>query len=159
MISSNRHDRTLARNRKARHLYEILETEEAGLALVGTEVKSVRDGKVNLGEGHVVFERGEAYLVGCHISQYSHSGYADHDPLRRRKLLLHKRQIVRLASKVREKGLTVVPLRLFLEGSWIKVEIALVRGKKLHDKRETLRQRTLEREADQALKDGQGRSR
>jgi SsrA-binding protein len=159
MTDRSRQERTLARNRKARHLYEILETEVAGLALLGTEVKSVRAGRVNLGEAHVAFERGEAFLVGCHISQYPNSGYADHDPLRRRKLLLHKRQIVRLASKVREKGLTVVPLSLFLEGNWIKIEIALVRGKKLYDKRETLKRRTLEREADQALKDGRAKPR
>ena len=147
-------ERILARNRKARHLYEILETEVAGLMLLGTEVKSIRDGRVNLGEGHVVFEGGEAFLVGCHISQYPNSGYADHDPLRRRKLLLHKREIIRWASKVREKGFTVVPLSLFLDGNWIKLEIALVRGKRLHDKRETLRRRTLDREAEQAVKEG-----
>jgi len=143
--------KVLATNRKARHEYHILETETAGIELMGTEVKAARDGRVNLGEAHVTFEAGQGYLVGCHIGGYSHAGYAAHDPLRRRRLLLHKRQILRLAGKVREKGLTVVPLKMFVEGNWIKLEIALVRGKLLHDKRETLRRRTLEREAEQDL--------
>jgi len=143
--------RVLATNRKARHQYHILETDVAGLELMGTEVKAARDGRVNLGEAYVSFEAGQAFLVGCHIGVYSHAGYAAHDPLRRRRLLLHKRQIQRLASKVVEKGLTVVPLAMFVEGNWIKLEIALVRGKLLHDKRETLRQRTLDREAEQEL--------
>jgi len=143
--------RALATNRKARHVYHILEPVVAGLELLGTEVKAARAGRVNLGEAHVVFERGQAYLVGCHIGSYENAGYAAHDPVRRRRLLLHKSQILRLASKSREKGMTVVPLRLFLEGNWIKVEVALVRGKQEHDKRETLRQRTLDREAEQEL--------
>jgi SsrA-binding protein len=141
--------RALATNRKARHRYHILERETAGLELLGTEVKAARDGRVNLGEAFVAFEAGQAFLVGCHIGPYSSSGYASHDPLRRRRLLMHKRQILRLAGKVKEKGLTVVPLQLFLDGNWIKLEIALVRGKLLHDKRETLRRRTLDREAEQ----------
>jgi SsrA-binding protein len=143
--------RALATNRKARHQYHILELEVAGLELLGTEVKAARAGRVNLGEAHVTFVGGEAFLVGCHIGSYDNAGYASHDPLRRRRLLLHKRQILRLAGKSREKGYTVVPLRLFLEGNWIKVEVALVRGKAEHDKRETLRQRTLDREAEQEL--------
>ncbi len=143
--------RALATNRKARHLYHILEPVVAGLELLGTEVKAARAGRVNLGEAHVVFEKGQAYLVGCHIGSYENAGYAAHDPVRRRRLLLHKNQILRLASKSREKGMTVVPLRFFLEGNWIKVEVALVRGKQEHDKRETLRQRTLDREAEQEL--------
>lgn len=147
--------RVLASNRAARHRYHILEREVAGLELVGSEVKSARDGRVNLKEGFVQFEGGEAYLVGCHIGQYANAGYSHHDPLRRRRLLLHKRQILRLAAKVVEKGLTVVPLTLLLEGNWIKLEIGLVRGKQLHDKRETLRRRTLDREAEQALKEHQ----
>jgi SsrA-binding protein len=145
--------RILATNRKARHVYHILESEVAGIELLGTEVKAIRDGKVNLKEAFVVFAEGEAFLVGCHVGAYDAAGYAHHDPVRRRRLLLHKRQIERLASKVQEKGLTVVPLKVFLEGNWIKIEIALVRGKQLHDKRETLRQRTLDREAEQAMKD------
>ncbi len=143
----------LATNRKARHAYEILERLEAGIELLGTEVKAVRAGRINLKEGHVSFAGGEAFLVGCHISPYEHAGYSVHDPLRRRRLLLHKREILRLAGKVQEKGFTVIPLSVYLEGNWIKVEIALARGKHLHDKRETLRRRTLDREAEQAIKE------
>lgn len=145
--------RTLALNRKARHLYHVLEKDVAGIELAGTEVKAIRAGRINLKEAFVVFDGGEAFLVSCHIGHYENSGYAAHDPVRRRKLLLHKRQIERLASKVREKGLTVVPLAVYLDGRWIKVEIAVVRGKHAHDKRETLRQRTLDREAEQAIKE------
>lgn len=145
--------RVLARNRKARHTYHILEREVAGLELLGTEVKAIRAGKINIKEGYVAFAGGEAFLVGCHVGSYDNAGYAGHDPVRRRRLLLQKREIERLASKVAEKGLTVVPLEVFLAGNWIKIEIALVRGKQLHDKRETLRQRTLDREAEQAIKD------
>jgi SsrA-binding protein len=115
-------------------------------------VKSAREGRVNLKEAHVSFTRGEAFLVGCHIGNYESAGYVSHDPIRRRRLLLHKQQIERLAGKVQEKGLTVVPLAMILDGNWIKVEIALARGKMLHDKRETLRQRTLDREAEQELR-------
>ena len=145
--------KVLARNRKARHTYHILEREVAGMELLGTEVKAIRAGKINIKEGYVAFAGGEAFLVGCHVGSYDNAGYAGHDPVRRRRLLLQKREIERLASKVAEKGLTVVPLEVFLVGNWIKIEIALVRGKQLHDKRETLRQRTLDREAEQAIKD------
>ncbi len=143
----------VATNRKAKHDYHILETVEAGVELLGTEVKAIRAGRINLKEAHVNFKGGEAFLVGCHISPYEHSGYAGHDPLRQRRLLLQKRQIVRLASTVQEKGLTVVPVEVVLDGNWIKIRVALVRGKQLHDKRETLRLRTLEREADQEMKE------
>ena len=144
--------KVLASNRKARHEYHILEREVAGVELLGTEVKSAREGRVNLTDSYVAFTGGQAYLVGCHISSYQHSGYASHDPMRRRRLLLHKHQIERLAGKVQEKGLTVVPLAMVVEGNWIKVEVALARGKLLHDKRETLRRRTLDREAEQDLR-------
>ena len=147
--------RVLATNRKARHTYHLLEKETAGIELLGTEVKAIRAGRINLKEGYVAFVGGQAYLVGCHIGNYENAGYAGHDPLRRRRLLLHKRQIERFAGKVQEKGLTVVPLAVYLEGNWIKVEIALARGKQLHDKRDTLRRRTLDREAEQAIKDRQ----
>lgn len=143
----------MATNRKARHDYHLLETLEAGVELLGTEVKAIRAGRINLKEAHVTFKGGEAFLVGCHISPYEHSGYSGHDPLRQRRLLLQKRQIFRLASKVQEKGLTVLPVEVVLDGHWIKVLLALARGKQLHDKRETLRQRTLDREAEQAMKD------
>ena len=145
--------RVLATNRKARHVYHILEKETAGIELLGTEVKAIREGKINLKEAYVSFAGGEAFLVGCHVGAYEAAGYACHDPVRRRRLLLNKREIERLTSKVQEKGLTVVPLSAFLDGNWIKIEIALVRGKQLHDKRETLRQRTLDREAEQAIKE------
>ncbi len=144
----------LASNRKARHIYHLLERELAGIELLGSEVKSAREGRVNLAEAYVSFSRGEAFLVGCHIATYKNAGYAGHEPLRRRRLLLHKKQIERLASKVHEKGFTVVPLAMVVEGNWIKVEIALARGKLVHDKRETLRQRTLDREAEQELRRG-----
>ena len=147
--------RVLATNRKARHTYHILERDIAGIELLGSEVKAIRAGKINLKEGYVAFAKGEAYLVGCHVGAYEAAGYAGHDPVRRRRLLLHKRQIERLTSKVKEKGFTVVPLAVYLEGNWIKVEIGLARGKHVRDKRETLRQRTLDREAEQAIKDRQ----
>lgn len=148
--------RVIAQNRRARHLYHFLEHEVAGIELRGTEVKAIRDGKVNLTDAHVQFRAGEAILVGCHIGGYEHAGYAGHEPRRERRLLLHRRQIDRLASKVQEKGLTVIPTAVVLVGNWIKVEIALARGKQLHDKRETLRRRTLDREAEQALKGQRG---
>ena len=113
--------KVLATNRRARHDYHLLETEVAGIELLGTEVKAVRSGRVNLKEAHVHFVQGEAYLVGCHISPYESAGYASHDPIRRRRLLLKKRQILRLSAKVQEKGYTVVPLEMALEGNWIKV--------------------------------------
>jgi SsrA-binding protein len=145
--------RVLATNRKARHTYHLLERETAGIELLGTEVKAIRAGKINLKEAYIAFVGGEAFLVGCHVGAYDAAGYAHHDPVRRRRLLLHKREIERLGSKVREKGLTVVPLVVFLDGNLIKIEIALARGKQLHDKRETLRRRTLDREAEQAIKE------
>ena len=149
--------RVIAQNRKARHLYHFLEHEVAGIELRGTEVKAIRDGRVNLTDAHVHFSAGQAVLMGCHIGPYEHGGYAGHEPRRPRRLLMHKRQIERLAAKVQEKGLTVIPTAIVLVGNWIKVEIALARGKQLHDKRETLRRRTLDREAEQDLKDGRGR--
>jgi len=143
----------LATNRKARFEYELLERITAGIALTGSEVKSVRAGHAKLMEGWVSFEGGEAFLADVNISPYENAGYSNHDPTRRRKLLLAKRDIIRLASKVAEKGLSVVPLALGVEGNWIKVELALVRGKKLYDKRETIKRRTLDREAAAAMKD------
>ena len=145
--------KVLAANRRARYEYEFLERLIAGVALTGSEVKSVRDGHAKLQDGWVAFEGGEAFLAGVHIAPYENAGYASHDPTRRRKLLLAKRDITRLASKVAEKGLTVVPIAIGVEGNWIKVELALAKGKKLHDKRETLRQRTMDREAAAAMKE------
>jgi SsrA-binding protein len=143
----------LAANRRARFEYHLLERFTAGIALTGSEVKSVREGRINLQDGYVAFENGEAFLADVHITPYKNAGYALQDPTRRRKLLLHRRDLDRLQSKVVEKGLTVVPLAVGVEGNWIKVEIALAKGKQLHDKRETIKRRTLAREAAAALKD------
>jgi SsrA-binding protein len=151
--------KVLATNRQARHEYHLLERTEAGIVLEGCEVKSIREGRVNLKEAFVEFVGGQAFLVGCHINPYVNAGYAAPDPLRRRRLLLHKREILRLAGKVQEKGLTVVPLTMVLDGNWIKVEIALVRGKHQHDHRETLRRRVMDREMEQAIKERRGRAR
>jgi SsrA-binding protein len=145
--------KVLVVNRRARFEYELLERLVAGLALTGSEVKSVRAGRVSLVEGHVAFEGGAAYLVNVNIAPYDNAGYNNHDPLRRRKLLLHARELKRLFAKMTEKGLTIVPLAIGLEGNWIKLEIALAKGKKLHDKRDALKQRTLDREAAAAMKD------
>lgn len=138
--------RTLASNRKARHDYEILETFEAGMQLSGTEVKSARAGKVQLKESHVEIRDGQAWLVGAHISPYSHGNRENPAPERPRRLLLHRRELERLFGQSQIKGLTIVPLDLYLKGNWIKVRIALARGKKLYDKRETERRKEQDRE-------------
>jgi SsrA-binding protein len=145
--------KVLAANRRARFEYEFIERLTAGIALTGSEVKSVRDGRVKLQDGWVAFEAGEAFLADVHIAPYENAGYANHDPIRRRKLLMHRRDIARLAAKVAEKGLTVIPIAVGLEGNWIKVELALAKGKTLHDKREVLRRRTMDREAEAAMKE------
>jgi len=144
--------RRLASNRRALHEYHVLERLEAGIALTGTEAKSCRTGKIQLHEGYVEVRNGEAWLLGVHIAEYSHGGRENHLPDRERKLLLARREIDRLAGRVQVKGLTLVPLSVYLKGSRIKVEIALVQGKKLHDKRETERRRELEREARAAMR-------
>jgi SsrA-binding protein len=141
---------TLAQNRRARHDYHLLDTVEAGLVLTGTEVKSVRRGQVQLKDSHVEIRDGQAWLLNAHISPYEHGNLANHEPERPRKLLLHRREIDRLFGRVRSKGLTIVPLRIFTEGPWIKVEIALAQGKKLHDKRESERIKQLDQEMRQA---------
>jgi SsrA-binding protein len=150
--------KVLATNRRARHEFLILETLEAGMALQGTEVKSLREGKVNLQDSYARTREGEMFLVGCHISPYSHGNLQNHDPLRRRKLLLHRREIRRLDSKLAEKGLTLVPLRVYLRHGLVKLELGLAKGKKLHDKRETKKRREQDREMRAGLKSG-GRGR
>ena len=146
-------DRVVATNRRARHEYEILETLEAGLVLRGTEVKSLRDGGVNFKDSYVTVRNGEPWLLGCHVSPYSHGTDANHDPERDRKLLLHKREITRLVGKISEKGLTVVPLKLYFNDKGrAKVELALAKGKKLHDKRETEKKRDWAREKGRLLR-------
>ena len=147
-------DRVVATNRRARHEYEILETLEAGLVLRGTEVKSLRTGQVNFKDSYAAVRGGEIWLLGCHISPYSHGTDANHDPERDRKLLLHGREITRLTGKVAERGLTVVPLKVYFKNGRAKVELGLARGKKLHDKRATLRERETRREMDKAARAG-----
>jgi SsrA-binding protein len=145
-------EKLIASNKKAFHDYFILQKAEAGVALTGTEVKSLRDGKANMKDSYVLFKNGEAFLFNAHISPYSHGNLQNHEPERNRKLLLHRREIEKLREQVVEKGLTVVPLRLYFKGGKIKVEIAVVRGKKLYDKRETEKKRELDREAAVAMK-------
>lgn len=144
--------KTISLNRKAYHDYHILETVEAGLVLTGTEIKSIRGGRVSLKEAFARPEGGELWLMSCHIARYESRGYADHDPLRPRKLLLHKEQIANLIGKVSEKGLTLVPLKLYLKKGRAKVELGLGRGKKLYDKRQAMLRRDKEREIEQATK-------
>jgi SsrA-binding protein len=145
-------EKLIASNKKAFHDYFVLQKAEAGVALTGTEVKSLRDGKANIKDSYVIFKNGEAFLFNAHISPYSHGNLQNHEPERNRKLLLHRREIDKLREQVVEKGLTVVPLRLYFKGGRIKVEIAVVRGKKLYDKRETEKKRELDREAAVAMK-------
>jgi SsrA-binding protein len=147
-------EKLIASNKKAFHDYHVLDKLEAGLELTGTEVKSLRDGQANLKDSYVTFKNGEAYLFGAHISPYTHGNRENHDPERTRKLLLHRREIEKLHVQVTEKGLTVVPLRLYFKGSRVKAEIGVVRGKKLYDKRETEKRREAEREAAAAVKEG-----
>lgn len=144
--------KTLATNREAYHHYFILETYEAGIQMTGTEVKSARAGRVNLKDGYVSVRDGEVYLLNVHISQYSHGNRQNHDPDRERRLLMHKREIIRLQSKVQEKGLTLVPTKFYFKGNLIKCEIGLAKGKKLYDKRADEAKKTQEREARAAIK-------
>jgi SsrA-binding protein len=146
--------RALAGNRRALHDYFVLDRIEAGIALVGTEVKAARTGSIELREAYVDFKNGEAFLVGARISPYSHGNRENHLPDRERKLLLSRREIDKLAGRVVTKGLSVVPLQVYLRGSRIKVEIALVKGKQQHDKRESIRTKELDREADAAIRGG-----
>lgn len=150
-------ERTLARNRKASHEYELHETLEAGLVLLGSEVKSLRDSKASIGEGHVVFRRGEAWLVGATIKEYPWANRFNHDPERERKLLLHKREIARLHDKCQIRGFTVVPLRIYLSKGRIKLEIALASGKRQFEKRQSAREADAKREIDRVMKSSRNR--
>jgi SsrA-binding protein len=145
--------KVVANNRKARHEYHFDDTYEAGLVLMGTEIKSIRAGQVSLQEGFVLFEEGEAWLVNVHIAPYDPASRQNHEPRRRRKLLLHRRQLDRLHSRAREKGYTVIPTKLYLKDGRAKVEIALARGKKLYDKRQTIAKRDSKRQVERALKE------
>ena len=146
-------EKTVADNRRALFDYHIDDRVEAGIALTGSEIKSIRAGKVNLREGYARIERGEAWLLGVHISPWSHAGeHYQHEPLRRRKLLLHRMEILALGTKAAQKGATLVPLRLYLKGGKAKVELALARGKKQYDKREAIKKREMKRELEEARK-------
>lgn len=141
----------ITENRKARHNYFIMETYTAGIVLKGTEVKSLREGHVNLKDSYAGLVSGEVFLFECHINPYSHGNIENHDPLRKRKLLLHKREIRKLIVKTREKGLSLVPLKIFFSRGNAKVEIAVAKGKKLYDKRETIKKKSAEMEVKRAL--------
>ena len=145
--------KNIAENRKAFHDYHILETFEAGIALLGTEVKGIREGQANLRDSYARVEKGEIWLFNVHINPYSHRGYVDHDPRRKRRLLLHKHEIRKLIGKTVEKGLTLVPTKLYFKNGKVKVAIALAKGKQDHDKRETLRRREADRETRAAVKE------
>ena len=140
-------------NRQAFHNYDIIEKFEAGMVLTGTEIKSARDGRVNLKDAYGLVKAGEVWLLNCHISPYSHGNYANHEPLRTRKLLLKRSEINRLIGRTTEKGLTLVPLRLYLKAGRLKCELALAKGRKVHDKREVSRQKTIDKETRQVLKE------
>ena len=144
--------RLIADNRKARHDYHILETYEAGIALLGTEVKAIREGRVNLRDSYARTESGEVWMMNVHISPYSHRGYADHAETRQRKLLLHRHEIRKLIGRTAEKGLTLVPLQMYFKNGRVKVLVGLARGKQAHDKRETIRRREVDRETRSAVK-------
>lgn len=148
-------EKVISTNRKAFHEYTILETFEAGLVLRGTEVKSLRDAQVNFKDCYAAVDNNEAWLIGCYITPYHHGSDANHDPERRRKLLLHRREIGRLLGKVAERGLTLIPLRLYFKGGRAKVELGLARGKKLHDKRDAIRERDERRNIAQEIRDRQ----
>ncbi len=145
--------KVISDNRQARFLYEILETYEAGIQLVGTEVKSIRAGKVNLKDGYAILRNGEAWLLNVHISPHQQaSDFFNHEPRRTRKLLLRRDELRKLIGKVEQEGLTLVPLKLYLKRGWVKVSIALARGKKIHDKREDIKRRQDKREMQRAMK-------
>ncbi len=146
-------EKNIAENRKAHHDYHLLETFEAGIALVGTEVKAIREGRVNLRDSFGRVQDGEVFVHNMHISAYSHRGYADHEATRPRKLLLHKSEIRKLIGKVVERGMTLVPVRMYFKTGRVKVSISLAKGKKEHDRRETIKRRETERESRAAIKE------
>ena len=147
------HRKTITVNRKARHDYTIIETFEAGIALRGTEVKSLRQGRANLRDSYGMVVDRELYLCDAHISPYDHGTCANHDPVRNRKLLMHRREIDRIAGRMQERGLALVPLRMYFKRGRAKVEVALARGKREYDKRQSIKRRIADREAERALSD------
>lgn len=144
--------KTVATNRKAYHDYFIQETYEAGISLKGTEVKSLREGKANLKDSYVLIKNSEAFLLNCHISPYSHGNIQNHEPLRTRKLLLHKREIEKLWGKIRETGLTLIPLKIYFSRGKAKVEIGLAKGKRQYEKRDSIKKKEAKREIERHLK-------
>lgn len=149
--------KNIAENRKAFHDYHVLETFEAGIVLQGTEVKAIREGSVNLRDSFARVERGEIWVHNVHISPYSHRGYADHEPTRPRKLLLHRQEIRKLIGKTVERGMTLVPTRMYFRNGHVKVALSLAKGKKSHDKRETIKRREADRETRAAVKERRSR--
>ena len=145
-------EKLICQNKKAFHNYFIEETYQAGISLLGSEVKSLRDGRGNLGDSYGNIKRGEVFMVDVHISPYPQANRLNHDPLRTRKLLLHKKEIKRLTGKVEQRGYTLVPLKLYFLNGKVKVELGLAKGKKLYDKRETLKKKTMEREIERGRK-------
>lgn len=139
-------------NRKAYHEYEMLSTYEAGVELTGTEIKSIRERAVNLKDSFILIRDGEAWIHNMHISPYGHGNIFNHDPTRKRRLLLHKREILKLSQNVQQKGLTIIPTKLYIKGKYAKLEIALARGKKLHDKKATLKERDIKRDMDREIR-------
>ncbi len=149
--------KTIAENRKARHDYFILDSYEAGIELVGTEVKSIRRGGVNLKDSWCTIEDGELWVKGMHISPYDHGNIFNRDPMRVRKLLLHKKQIMQLLGKVKQEGLTLIPISLYFKGSMVKMQVGLCKGKKLHDKRDDMAERAAKRDIERAVKERNNR--
>ena len=146
--------KTLANNRRARHEYLILKAMEAGIELRGTEVKSIREGMINLSESYcVIDEKMQAFLLNAHISHYNFGNRHNHDPLRKRRLLLHRHEIRRLYGQIKQQGLTLIPLKIYLKKGLIKLEIGLAKGKKLHDKRDTMKKKEAQREVERSLKE------
>lgn len=145
----------ICKNKKASHDYHLSETYEAGIVLKGTEVKSLREGKANLKESYASIEGGEVYLYNCHISPYSHGTDANHNPLRTKKLLFHKKEIKKLTGKIKEKGLTLIPLKLYFLNGIAKIEMALAKGKKLYDKREDMKMKDAKKDIERAFKNRQ----
>ena len=143
----------IADNRKARHDYHVFDTYEAGIVLLGTEVKAIREGRVSLRDAYGRVEAGEVFLHNLHVSPYSHRGYAEHEPLRRRKLLLNKREIRKLIGRTVERGFTLVPVRMYFSKGLVKVTVGVARGKKAHDKRETIKRRQIDRETRALVKE------
>jgi SsrA-binding protein len=142
----------VCQNRKAFHDYSIEETFEAGIQLVGTEVKSLRDGRANLKDSYVLVKNTELFLLSCHISPYSHGNIMNHDPLRTRKLLMHRKEIERIGGKMQQKGFTLIPLKIYFKGPFVKIEIGLAKGKRTYEKRESIKEREAKRDIERAMK-------